>query len=1061
MCSGLMDLLTECRRRNKEISKTSSQEVKSLIVDKCVVALPIQSGHQIPEAYINDVRGTLRETSPNSYFYRPPKTDSTVKARVLPVLLLAMSCTAFAQQPVLNRTTADSLKKIASQTQGIEMATQLFELAKLYAPVYLDSSKQFFEKALSICEHENNDTTAIKFLCQYQRPLSNAGEHELARHYLIIARDMTSPEAQLPKFRVMAYEGLTDVNYWHFTNYDSCIYYATKWIEVAVDSNSRAVGYLELGNAYNRQGNNTKALEIFNEANAYVQTFKADPWTLHHINNSLGMLYSDEREFRKAEEYFLKGLAYAQESKVPAADMAELNNLGLLYNWMGEYDKSLQYLYMAAERAPVKNDAWMSANNVLNTGNTLTLAGRPAEGLVKYQEALARFTRSKDDYKAASLHLLMAEAYRLLGQYRDAEREALLSLNWDLRNGSGDLVKGSYKELYKIYGATRQFDKAFVYQSKYMTIIDSLNSAERRTKFGLLEKNYEIAQQEKVRAQLEQENELHVVQASVDRTTRFSLIAGVAILFIGMVAASMAYRRSREQKEKIEEQAEQLREAAKTKARFFANVSHELRTPVTLLNGMLELMQENPEKAGTSEKMEIALGSSRRLQGMLNEVLDLSRVEGGKWQLSKKQKQLVPLMNRIVLAFESLMVRKNLRLEYNISSLNGLVMSLDEDKFEKIINNLIYNAIKFNREGGWIRVTADRTEDMLVLQVADSGIGIPEKELPHIFERFYQSTSTDKLNAQGIGIGLSLVKEFAVLHGGDVTVTSRLNEGSCFTVQLPITGGGTAEPEATEDHSDHVEVTFDNFPRKPQVLIVEDNEEMRFYLKEILGDHVSISEGRHGREGLNWLKTHKPDLIISDVMMPEMDGYEFLAQLKNSGTYRSIPVVMLTARAAEEDLLQGLSLGVDDYIIKPFNARELKIRIHNLLTNQEIRKEWSQKPMEPEEALTSNPGEDPALLEKIRAYVEKNADNSSLGIADLGDHLAMSERQVYRKVATLTGMTPAQLIKEIRLKIAYRLLLERKMTKVAELARKVGFENSSYFSRQFLERYGKRPADLL
>ena len=167
------------------------------------------------------------------------------------------------------------------------------------------------------------------------------------------------------------------------------------------------------------------------------------------------------------------------------------------------------------------------------------------------------------------------------------------------------------------------------------------------------------------------------------------------------------------------------------------------------------------------------------------------------------------------------------------------------------------------------------------------------------------------------------------------------------------------------------------------------------------------------------------------------------------------------ARAAEEDLLQGLSLGVDDYIIKPFNARELKIRIHNLLTNQEIRKEWSQKPMEPEEALTSNPGEDPALLEKVRAYVEKNADNSSLGIADLGDHLAMSERQVYRKVATLTGMTPAQLIKEIRLKIAYRLLLERKVTKVAELARKVGFENSSYFSRQFLERFGKRPTDLL
>jgi DNA-binding response OmpR family regulator len=480
------------------------------------------------------------------------------------------------------------------------------------------------------------------------------------------------------------------------------------------------------------------------------------------------------------------------------------------------------------------------------------------------------------------------------------------------------------------------------------------------------------------------------------------------------------------------------------------------------LNGMLELMQENPGKAGTSEKMEIALSSSRRLQGMLNEVLDLSRVEGGKWQLSRKQKQFVPLMNRIVLAFESLMIRKNLKLEYNVSSLDGLVVNFDEDKFEKIINNLIYNAIKFTSEGGWIRVTADRTEDLLVIQVADSGIGIPEKELPHIFERFYQSASTDKLNSQGIGIGLSLVKEFAALHGGEVTVTSCLNEGSCFTVQLPIMDAPIGEPEVAEEHTDQIEVTFDNFPRKPKVLVVEDNDEMRFYLKEILGDHVSISEGRHGKEGLHWLKTHKPDLIISDVMMPEMDGYEFLAQLKSSPAYRGIPVVMLTARAAEEDLLQGLSLGVDDYIIKPFNARELKIRIHNLLINQEIRKEWSQKPMEAEDLpLAGDSPEDSALLDKIRSYVEENADNSSLGIADLGDHLAMSERQVYRKAATLTGMTPAHLIKEIRLKIAYKLLLERKVTKVAELAKRVGFENSSYFSRQFLERYGKRPADLL
>jgi DNA-binding response OmpR family regulator len=298
-----------------------------------------------------------------------------------------------------------------------------------------------------------------------------------------------------------------------------------------------------------------------------------------------------------------------------------------------------------------------------------------------------------------------------------------------------------------------------------------------------------------------------------------------------------------------------------------------------------------------------------------------------------------------------------------------------------------------------------------------------------------------------------------MLHGGNLSLKSRLNEGSAFTVHFPVSAD-TTPPEPEEEIAETADVTFDSFHRKPVILIVEDNDEMRYYLKEILGDDVAIAEARHGREGLNWLKAHRPDLIISDVMMPEMDGYEFLTQLKNSPTYRIFPVVMLTARAAEEDLLQGLQLGVDDYIIKPFNARELRIRIHNLLVNQSMRNEWSQKPPEADEVVVGHV-EDAELLEKIRTYVETNAQNSSLGIADLADHLAMSERQVYRKAATTTGMTPGQLIKEIRLKIAYRLLLERKVVKVAELARRVGFENSSYFSRQFLERYGKRPADLL
>ncbi len=695
----------------------------------------------------------------------------------------------------------------------------------------------------------------------------------------------------------------------------------------------------------------------------------------------------------------------------------------------------------------------------MSIGTSLTHAGRELEALEKYRQAMAMFVNLKEEYKVASLHRLMAEAYRKLGRYREAEQEALLCLAWDEKDGYGELVKESYKELYQIYGATGQYAKAFDYQSKYLTIVDSLNSAERKTRFGLVEKNLEIAQQERLREQLERENELHLAEAQAERARLWSVISVAIVLAIAVIITVIAYRRSRLQKQKIEEQAQQLQEAARLKTRFFANVSHELRTPLTLLNGMLELIHENPTSEAIAGKMEIALGSSRRLQGMLNEVLDLTRLEAGKWELQLRQKEVLPLLNRIVYAFESLIVKKNLKLNYDASPLAGVVMDLDEDKFEKVVNNLIYNAIKFNREGGSLNISADKTDSTISIHVKDSGVGIPDKELPYIFDRFYQSSSTDRMNAQGIGIGLSLVREFTVLHGGQVHVTSVVGEGSQFTVTLPIRNAAI-QPAELADDAEIEDVSFNDFDRSPVVLVVEDNDEMRYYLKEILGTHVTFHEARHGREALNWLKTHRPDLIISDVMMPEMDGYEFLAQLKSSEHYRGIPVVMLTARASEEDLLQGLSLGVDDYVIKPFNARELRFRIHNLLVNQKIRKEWMHKPEEPEE-LTLTQAEDVELLKKAKDFVEKNIANTSLSIADLADHLAMSERQAYRKIGLLSGMTPAQLIKEIRLRMAYKLLVERKVTKVSELAKSVGFEGGSYFSRQFAERYGKRPAEFL
>jgi signal transduction histidine kinase/DNA-binding response OmpR family regulator len=962
----------------------------------------------------------------------------------------------------------DSLKHLVITTEGLPKAQALFALAKLYSGLSIDSTIIFADDALRICSQLKNDTTYIIIAFGMQDILGRVGEKELALHYLLTAKNLKSPEAMIPKFRNMIHIGLYFIHYWNHTRYDSSVYYGLLSAAHTGDSLSRADRFIMIGAAYNKMGDNIKALEYYNRAQSLMSSIDFYPQEFCFLYNQLGMLYSDEGDLKKSEKFFLKSIALGKiTGRFPK--VSPMNNLALVYDRIGEYEKSLKYLDSAATFLPL-DDPWRGSIIIRNKGKVLTHAGRPEAGIEKTMEAMRIFQHLKDNYTVARLHLQLAEAYRMLEDYRTAEREALMALEWDRQHGYGELVKESYRELSLNYTATRQYAKALEYQNAYLKILDSLNSAERRNKFVQLEKNFEFAVQDKMRQDLKRKNELYLTQANADKEIRLYLILGTVILTGAVVMTVMANRKMRsqnvvlnQQNKKIEDQARLLQEAAKTKSRFFANVSHELRTPVTLVNGMLELMREKSSHNGSNKKLDIALTSSRRLQSMLNEVLDLSRVEAGELKLSLCRREAVPLLGRIVFAFESLLLRKNIRLDYDVNEIEGLAIDVDEDKFEKVINNLMHNAVKFNNDGGWIMVSAQRKDAVMSISVSDSGVGIPDSDLPFVFDRFYQSSSTDKLSSQGIGIGLSLVRDFTELHSGKVAVSSRVNEGSCFTVTFPIVPAADAGVEESfESLTELPEVNFNSFTKRPHILIVEDNDEMRFYLKEILGNEVDIAEAQHGREALQWLESRIPDVIISDVMMPEMDGQEFLLHLKRSKEYRGIPVVMLTARASEEDLLHGLSLGVDDYIIKPFNARELKIRIHNLVTNQEIRREWTKLPAETDEfTKLVSAEEDELFKDKIRAFVEAHADNGALGIGDLCDHLAISERQLYRKAATLTGMTPAQLIKEVRMKIAYRLLLERQVTKVSDVAKRVGFDNTSYFSRQFEARFGRRPTDMI
>ncbi|WP_254168523.1 DUF2225 domain-containing protein [Chryseosolibacter histidini] len=995
---------------------------------------------------------------------------------VVVTLFVALSIGARAQVSPSTRHQVDSLKlRLKEKTSDYLKATTLGSLAGHYIDIDADSSALLIEDAAALCPLPEHDTALVRVYLNYAKALHAKRKKDQRYAYLLKAKSAMKTLSPPSKYRRAVYSELGD-HYYSLQHGDSCLYYDLAVLDNSVDSLDMIIALKRVGVTYNNIGNTVKALESYLRALRLLDKFD-NPAQKAGILNNAGVLYEDDGDNVRAEQYYKEALTIFREMKNARQITMVLTNLGIVYDHDNRPKEALA-CFAEAENLRKENNLLPSNPLHLNIGNSLMHSGRATEALERFRTAMEGFKRNDDNYGISLGYRHMGEALYDLGRYQEAEKTELLALTRARQQGDAEIIQQATFDLARIYGKTGQYKKAFEYQGNYLQMQDSLRGRDRRIKLGLLEKEYELAHKEDENNALARENEIRKIQSSAERTTRIAL--GTSLVFFVLLAAVTAsgYYRTKakntqlsQQKSKIEQanllitqQAQQLKDAADMKSRFFANVSHELRTPVTLVNGMLEMMQQGSPEGKSRDHLDIAVANSRRLQTLVNEVLDLAKPGTDQAVINKKQVTLLPLLNRIIYSFESLLVKKNIRLEVQVSALKDLQLPLDEDKFEKIINNLIYNAIKFNHEGGWIKVEGrfSASTERVIIEVSDSGIGIPESEQPYVFDRFYQSSATETKNGQGLGIGLSLVKELTLLHGGDVAVRSQLNEGSVFTVSLPTTQEAVSlqEKEDEDISAEAIQLFPGNYEKMPAILLVEDNAEMRYYLKEILGNAVTIHETVNGREALQWLKTNTPDLILSDVMMPEMDGYEFLHQLKSDAHLRGIPVVMLTARASEEDLLHGLRLGVDDYIVKPFNALELKIRIHNLLTNQLIRKQWQEKPVEPGE-LPPSPSTNDIFIKKVEQLVESRAADASLGVPDLAEHLALSERQLYRTTGSLTGMTPAQLIKEIRLKIAFKLLMNKKVTKVSALAAQVGFDNSAYFSQQFLARFGKKPVEFL
>jgi len=534
------------------------------------------------------------------------------------------------------------------------------------------------------------------------------------------------------------------------------------------------------------------------------------------------------------------------------------------------------------------------------------------------------------------------------------------------------------------------------------------------------------------------------------------------------------------QKHLLEIQKNRLKELDKMKSTFFTNITHEFRTPLTLIQGPLADVYNNKYgKISTIGKnqLSIAMRSIHRLYQLIDQLLHLSKLEAKKLSLTFSESNLIAFINSIVQPFKTATSHNQKPIDIQfLHNADLVILPFDADKLEIVISNLIQNAIKFSSDKAKITIsikdrvfeeTGHPNHPFIELQISDNGIGIAQKDLPFIFDRFYQASHSSQ--SGGSGIGLALVKEIIELHGGSVAVQSVLGQGTTFTILLPKEH--TESMHKTSQHGSgqiHYNVSTSRLGNEiesvePQIsvasysiLLVDDDADMLEYLQEHLRSSFKLITAKDGKEGLIKARMYIPDLIISDIMMPIMDGYAFCQQIKSDENLATIPFLFLTAKTEENDLIRGLKIRADGYITKPFNPDEIKIRVSNMLLNiKQFKDQYSQHIIGLEwDALEPV---DKKFLKSMREIVENHRSDHELTIRTLADAANLSERQLRRKIKSLTGLSPLDFIRKIRLSFAKALIERKAVDSIKELAYSLGFDDAVYFSKIYKSEFGESP----
>lgn len=565
------------------------------------------------------------------------------------------------------------------------------------------------------------------------------------------------------------------------------------------------------------------------------------------------------------------------------------------------------------------------------------------------------------------------------------------------------------------------------------------------------------------------------------------LIVACAFAIRAYVAKARINRQLHDSMSKQKAMTEEMERMTQTQLQFFTNVSHELRTPLTLIAGPADQLLEDGSIRGNHRSMlQMIQRNTRILIQLVGEILDFRKVQNNKATLRLNRFALSDELSTWAEDFRAAAARRKITIvvaasgstDTSTANTDGSMIIADRDKIEHVYFNLMSNALKYTPEGGSITTTVEHAAQHFTITVSDTGKGIDPKELPHLFERFYQAQGS----IGGTGIGLSLVKAYVDMHHGTIEAQSEPGKGTSFVVTLPDTQPGydpandqKAAPRVEDKNliddnyvsvdidanaaADRITNAEDFDSERPLVLIIDDNNGMRAYLRSILKDKYNVSEAADGKQGLEKACREVPKLVICDVMMPVMDGLEFTRQLKQNMATSHIPVILLTARSLSEQREEGYGTGADSYLTKPFSGSVLLARVDNLLRNRTMLRSLFSGDKKEEAAEEQLGSRDQTFINRLRDSIRQNMGDSDFTVERLGEEVGLSRVQLYRKVKALTGQTPVDLLKKARLERA-RLLVEKTDKSISEIAYEVGFTAPSYFNKCFKDEFGVSPGGL-